>query len=236
MSRVLIIEDDARLASLLRRGLEAEGYVIDVASDGFEGELLAIENKYDALIVDWRLPKQDGKSLIERLRSSGDHTPALMLTALDDIEHRIAGLDAGADDYLTKPFSFEELLARIRALLRRPHELVRSTVYREGELVMNRERREVTWKGELILLRPKEYALLELFLQNKDAVVSRTTIAEKVWGSIVYVTDNVIDVTVSSLRQKFKESVDGHESMLIIETVRGVGYKLRASDTGAAHA
>jgi len=133
MFRVLIIEDEARLASLLRRGLEAEGYVTDVASDGVEGELLAIENTYDAMIVDWRLPKQDGKSLIEHLRAAGDRTPALMLTALDDIEHRVAGLDAGADDYLTKPFSFEELLARLRALLRRPRDLERTTVYREGE-------------------------------------------------------------------------------------------------------
>ncbi len=228
MFRVLIIEDEARLASLLRRGLEAEGYVTDVASDGVEGELLAIENTYDAMIVDWRLPKQDGKSLIEHLRAAGDRTPALMLTALDDIEHRVAGLDAGADDYLTKPFSFEELLARLRALLRRPRDLERTTVYREGELVMHRERREVMWKGEAILLRPKEYALLELLFQNKDMVVTRTIIAERVWGSIVYVTDNVIDVTVSSLRQKFKELDGESEELPVLETVRGVGYKMRA--------
>ncbi len=154
-----------------------------------------------------------------------------MLTALDDIEHRVAGLDAGADDYLTKPFSFEELLARLRALLRRPHGLERSIVYREGDLVMNRERREVTWKGELLMLRPKEYALLELLLRNKDTVISRSAIAEKVWGSIVYVTDNVIDVTVSSLRQKFKDIVTGDDCGVTIDTVRGVGYRLRGSES-----
>jgi two-component system, OmpR family, copper resistance phosphate regulon response regulator CusR len=229
MSHVLVIEDEKRLASLLKRGLEAEGYIIDVAYDGFEGELLAVENTYDAIIVDWRLPKQDGKSLIEHLRASGDRTPALMLTALDDIEHRVAGLDAGADDYLTKPFSFEELLARLRAILRRPRDVERSTIYREGDLIMNRDRREVSWKGQALLLRPKEYALLELLLQSKDIVVSRTVIAEKVWGSIVYVTDNVIDVTVSSLRQKFRE-LDGDENSIpVLETLRGVGYRLRSS-------
>lgn len=236
MSRILIVEDEARLAALLRRGLEAEGYVIDVAEDGFEGELLAEENAYDALIVDWRLPKQDGKILIEHHRAAGKSTPILMLTALDDIEHRVAGLDAGADDYLTKPFSFEELLARLRALLRRPHGLERSTVYREGELVMNRERREVTWQGEALLLRPKEYALLELLLRNKDTVISRTTIAEKVWGSIVYVTDNVIDVTVSSLRQKFRDIVTGDAHGITIDTVRGVGYRLRGAESETTEA
>jgi len=236
MSRILIVEDEARLAALLRRGLEAEGYLIDVAGDGFEGELLAEENAYDALIVDWRLPKQDGKILIEHHRASGKSTPILMLTALDDIEHRVAGLDAGADDYLAKPFSFEELLARLRALLRRPHGLERSTVYREGELVMNTERREVTWMGEVILLRPKEYALLELLLRNKDSVISRTTIAEKVWGSIVYVTDNVIDVTVSSLRQKFRDIVTGNAHGITIDTVRGVGYRLRGSESETTEA
>lgn len=236
MSRILIVEDEARLAALLRRGLEAEGYLIDVAGDGFEGELLAEENAYDALIVDWRLPKQDGKILIEHHRASGKSTPILMLTALDDIEHRVAGLDAGADDYLTKPFSFEELLARLRALLRRPHGLERSSVYREGELVLNRDRREVTWKGEVLLLRPKEYALLELLLRNKDTVISRTTIAEKVWGSIVYVTDNVIDVTVSSLRQKFKDIVTGDAHGITIDTVRGVGYRLRGTESETTEA
>jgi two-component system, OmpR family, copper resistance phosphate regulon response regulator CusR len=229
MSRVLVVEDEKRLASLLQRGLESEGYIIDVAYDGFEGELLAVENVYDAMIVDWRLPKQDGKSLIEHLRSSGDRTPALMLTALDDIEHRVAGLDAGADDYLTKPFSFEELLARLRAILRRPRDLQRTTIFREGDLIMNRDRREVSWKGRVLLLRPKEYALLELLLESKDIVVSRTTIAEKVWGSIVYVTDNVIDVTVSSLRHKFKEFEGEEDSFPVLQTLRGVGYRLRGS-------
>jgi len=234
MARVLIVEDEPRLAALLRRGLEAEGYLTEVAGDGFEGELLADENAYDALIVDWRLPKQDGKSLIEHHRSSGHTTPILMLTALDDVDHRVAGLDAGADDYLTKPFSFEELLARLRALLRRPRELERSTMYREGPLVMNRERREVTWDGEPLLLRPKEYALLELLLKNKDAVVSRTVIAEEVWGSIVYVTDNVIDVTVSNLRQNFKDANRDATARFAIETVRGVGYRFRSGESDEA--
>ena len=235
MSRILVVEDEARLAALLRRGLEAEGYTIDVASNGLEGEILADDVAYDALIVDWRLPKQNGKVLIEHHRASGKSTPILMLTALDDIEHRVAGLDAGADDYLTKPFSFEELLARLRALLRRPQEIERTVIYREGDLVMNRDRREVTWHGEPMLLRPKEYGLLELLLRNKDSVVSRTIVAEVVWGSIVYVTDNVIDVTVSNLRQKFREGGSDLEPNVVIDTVRGVGYRLRSaeSDLGA---
>ena len=231
MSRILVVEDEARLAALLRRGLEAEGYLIDVAADGLEGEILALENAYDAIIVDWRLPRQDGKVLIERHRASGKSTPILMLTALDAIEHRVAGLDAGADDYLTKPFSFEELLARVRALLRRPTGIQRSTILREGELVVNTDRREVSWEGKQLFLRPKEYALLELLLRSKDTVVSRSVIAEQVWGSIVYVTDNVIDVTISSLRQKFGGRAGGEEAALAIETVRGVGYRLRGGSS-----
>jgi two-component system, OmpR family, copper resistance phosphate regulon response regulator CusR len=230
MSRILVVEDEARLASILRRGLEAEGYVVEIAEDGFEGEMLAEESSFDAMIVDWRLPRQDGKTLIEHHRASGKTTPILMLTALDDVEHRVAGLDAGADDYLTKPFSFEELLARVRALMRRPSNLERSRVLQAGSLTMNLEKREVHWRDEFLVLRPKEFALLELLLRNRDSVVSRSTIAEEVWGSVVYVTDNVIDVTISSLRHKFGKHNPDEPGAIVLETARGVGYRLRGVD------
>jgi len=231
MARILVVEDEARLASILRRGLEAEGYVVEIAEDGFDGEMLADETDFDALIVDWRLPRQDGKTLIEHHRASGKTTPIMMLTALDDVEYRVAGLDAGADDYLTKPFSFEELLARLRALMRRPTVLTNIRVLNLGSLRMNLDKREVHWKEELLFLRPKEFALLELLLRNRETVVSRSTIAEEVWGSVVYVTDNVIDVTISSLRHKFGESESDDPGNIVLETVRGVGYRLRSVDS-----
>ncbi len=231
MARILVVEDEARLASILRRGLEAEGYVVEIAEDGFDGEMLADETDFDALIVDWRLPRQDGKTLIEHHRASGKTTPIMMLTALDDVEYRVAGLDAGADDYLTKPFSFEELLARLRALMRRPTVLTNIRVLDLGSLRMNLDKREVHWNEELLFLRPKEFALLELLLRNRDSVVSRSTIAEEVWGSVVYVTDNVIDVTISSLRHKFGESESDDPGNIVLETVRGVGYRLRSVDS-----
>ncbi len=227
---ILVIEDEARLSQVLKRGLETEGYLVDVASDGEDGETLARANAYDALIVDWRLPRQDGKTVIEHLRNDGYTYPILMLTVLDDVDHRVSGLDAGADDYLAKPFSFEELLARLRALLRRPPLALQEHVFSLAGLTMNTERRQVFLNGEELILRPKEFSLLELFMRNPNAVFSRTIIAERVWGSALYVSDNVIDVTVSGLRHRLQEGA-GKEAAdpcpsLEIETVRGVGYRL----------
>jgi two-component system, OmpR family, copper resistance phosphate regulon response regulator CusR len=224
---VLVIEDEARLADLLRRGLESEGFTVDTAYDGANGEDLARVNAYDVVIVDWRLPKRDGRTVVESLRSDGISMPIIMLTALDDVEHRVAGLNAGADDYLAKPFSFEELLARIRAITRRPPLAGQDNAITLGPLLMNIERRTVSVSGAEIVLRPKEYTLLEVLLRNPEAVLSRSIIAERVWGSVMYVSDNVIDVTVSGLRQKLRDAAG---DLVALETVRGVGYRIRARD------
>lgn len=229
---ILLIEDEARLAATVKRGLEEEGYTVDVTTDAVEGEAKALTNAYDAFVVDWRLPHGDGKTLIERLRAEGRREPVLMLTALDDVDHRVAGLEAGADDYLSKPFAFEELVARLRALHRRPPLVQQERVLQAGPLVMNTERRRVTLTGPgaeaLFNLRPKEYALLELFLRHPEAVLSRTILAERVWGEALYVTDNALDVTISGLRQKLTDAqqVARTPAAPTVETVRGVGYRL----------
>lgn len=232
---LLLIEDEKRLATTLKEGLEEEGYTVDVAADGQEGEDLALANAYDALIVDWRLPRQDGKKVIESVRRAGRQYPILMLTAMSDVEHRVAGLDAGADDYLAKPFKFEELLARLRALMRRQPLASQDFVLTQGSLVMDTRRREVTVDGALMMLRPKEYGILELFLRDPNAALSRTIIAERVWGDAYYVSDNAIDVTVSSLRQKLADAqsvvIKEGFDLLRIDTVRGMGYKLSISET-----
>ena len=227
---LLLIEDEERLARSLKTGLEEEGYIVDVANDGAAGESMAIANAYDALIVDWRLPNRDGKAVVEHIRAEGRNVPILMLTALADVEHRVAGLDAGADDYLSKPFKFEELLARLRALLRRPPLAMQQDRLRLGGLELDTRRRQASIDGDQLDLRPKEYALLEDFLRHPDEVVSRTILAERVWGDAFYVTDNVIDVTISGLRQKLSDAQpDSSEPDGVrIETVRGIGYRLVA--------
>jgi DNA-binding response OmpR family regulator len=233
---VLLIEDEARLADSVRRGLEEEGYRVDVAADAEAGERLALTNAYDAFLVDWRLPKGDGKTLVERLRAAGREQPVLLLTALADVEHRVAGLDAGADDYLPKPFAFEELVARLRALLRRPPLSDQERVVRVGPLMLDGERHRVTLAGEsgeaVLNLRPKEYALLEVFMRSADAALSRTVLAERVWGDALYVTDNALDVTVSGLRQRLDDARKeaGTVGPPWVETIRGVGYRLVPGD------
>lgn len=225
---LLLIEDERRLAATLRSGLEEEGYTVDIAADGLEGETLALANAYDALIVDWRLPGRDGRTLIERLREAGRAYPILMLTALGDVEHRVAGLDAGADDYLPKPFKFEELLARLRALLRRPAALAEDPIIRLGPLEIDTRRREARMADYVLDLRPKEYGMLEDLTRHADEVLSRTILAERVWGDAFNVSDNVIDVTVSNLRHKLAEARKESRSTsdILVETVRGVGYRL----------
>ena len=230
--RLLLVEDEPRLAASLRRGLEEEGYTVDHAADAVQADRLA-GGDYDAFVVDWRLPRGDGRSFVAGLRAAGRTEPVLMLTALSDVEHRVAGLDAGADDYLAKPFAFEELLARLRALLRRPALTAPETALTFAGLTVDTDRRRVTLggpRGEAALaLRPKEYDLLRLLLRSPEAVLSRTVIAERVWGDALFVSDNALDRTVSSLRQRLGEAraatgADGPE----IETVRGVGYRLVA--------
>ena len=231
MAWLLLIEDEARLAASVKRGLEEEGYAVDHAADAAEGERLGLANAYDAYVVDWRLPRGDGKTLVQRLRAAGRREPVLMLTALGGLEHRVAGLDAGADDYLAKPFAFEELLARLRALLRRPPLRQQDRALGLGPLQLDGERRRVTLlgpRGEALLnLRPKEYALLALLLKRPGTVLSRTVIAERVWGDALYVTDNALDVTVSGLRQRLADAEqESGAAAPPIETVRGVGYRL----------
>lgn len=225
---LLLIEDEQRLALSLKAGLEEEGYTVDVAVDGFEGEEMALVNAYDILIVDWRLPGKDGRAVVEHLRSVGRTYPVLMLTALSDVDHRVAGLDAGADDYLPKPFKFEELLARLRALLRRPPLDQSEPILRVGELAIDTKRRVATVAEAPVELRPKEYALLEDLARRPGEVVSRSVLAERVWGQAFLVTDNVIDVTVSGLRQSLADAQKrlAGGDMVSISTVRGVGYRL----------
>lgn len=229
--KLLLVEDEMTLAGPVVRGLEEEGYAVDLAQDGVEGERRALSETYDVLIVDWRLPRMDGRTLVELLREKGYARPILMLTALRDVDHKVAGLDAGADDYLTKPFSFEELLARLRALLRRipsaaPLAADLQPVHlNAGPLEMDTARRQVSYGQITLHLRTKEYQLLELLLRHQGEVLSRSIIAERIWGSVYEVTDNAIDVTVSGLRQKLSEASKDADAV-IVETVRGVGYQL----------
>ncbi len=228
---ILLIEDELRLAASLQRGLEEEGYIVDHAADAAQGQARALANAYDAFVIDWRLPLGDGLSIVEALRAAGRPEPILMLTALGDLEHRVAGLDAGADDYLAKPFAFEELVARLRALLRRPPLAAHDPVLHAGALRLDTHTRRVTLGGTgaplLLNLRPKEYALLALLLAHPDAVLSRTVIAERVWGDALYLSDNALDVTVSGLRQKLADAErQARAAAPTIVTVRGVGYRL----------
>ena len=234
--RLLFVEDEADVAGPIKRGLEEEGYRVDWTKEGEEGLTEALTGSYDVLIVDWRLPGMDGRTLVERLRSEGASTPVMMLTALQDVDHRVAGLDAGADDYLTKPFSFEELLARLRALTRRAGQEAASpstqkTHLKAGALAMDTARRTVRYGAESLDLRPKAFRLLELLLRQKGTVVTRTTIAERVWGSPYDVTANAIDVTISSLRQALQGADLTGEALsrVTIETERGIGYRLVVS-------
>ena len=222
---ILLIEDEARLAGSIRRGLEEEGYRVDVASDAEAGEERALENAYDAFVVDWRLPRGDGKTLVERIRAAGKDQPVLMLTALSDVEHRVAGLDAGADDYLPKPFALEELLARMRALLRRtgPDEGVESAALTFSDLTLDPVTREVTRGDRPISLTRTEFALLEMLIANPRRVLTRSRILEEVWGFDFPTSGNALEVYVGYLRRK----TEAEGEPRLIHTVRGVGYVLR---------
>jgi two-component system OmpR family response regulator len=220
--RALVVEDESKMAALLRRGLQEEGFAVDVAATGEDGAWLGNENDYDVILLDAMLPDIDGFEVCRRLRAAGRWPPILMLTARDGVRDRVAGLDAGADDYLTKPFSFDELFARIRALLRRgPSE--RPTVLAAGDLVLDPATRGVTRGSDEIDLTPKEFAMLELFLRHAGEALTRTRILEHVWDFAYEGDSNVVDVYVRYLREK----VDRPFGRRSIETVRGVGYRLR---------
>ncbi len=221
--RVLVVEDDRRLVRALRRVLEEERYVVDEAFDGIDGEELAREGEYDAIVLDWMLPGRDGVSVCRNLRRAKIATPILMLTARDTVENRVEGLDAGADDYLVKPFASIELLARLRAIGRRRTEELPDVRLAADDLVMDLARHEVTRGGKPIELTAREFALLEYFLRHPGQALTRTQILAAVWRYDTEVVSNVVDIYVHYLRDKIDQ---GHEKKLL-HTIRGVGYALR---------
>jgi two-component system, OmpR family, response regulator len=220
--RVLIVEDELKMAGLVRRGLLEEGHAADVASSGEEAIWMAQAHPYDAIVLDVMLPGKDGFEVCRRLRESGRWSPVLMLTARDAVEDRVAGLDAGADDYLTKPFSFAELLARLRALARRAP-LERPTVLEAGDLRLDPATRRA-WRGDVeIGLSAKEFALLETFMRRPGEVLSRYQLLEHCWDYGYENRSNVVDVYVRYLREK----IDRPFGRKTLETVRGAGYRFR---------
>lgn len=222
--RILLVEDDKKVASFIRKGLEEEGYAVDVAADGEAGLFMGLDLLHDLIILDVMLPKKPGFQVLRELRQAKVATPVLMLTARDTVEDKVQGLDAGADDYLTKPFVFAELLARVRALLRRRAE-ARSPRLQVADLVLDPATRSVTRDGQPITLTNREFALLEYLMRNAGRVLTRTAITEHVWDYDFDSGTNVIDVYVNYLRKKIDA---GHEPKLL-HTVRGAGYVLRES-------
>jgi len=222
--RILVVEDSRRLAGIIRRGLQEETYSVDNAYDGEEAQYMAETTPFDVIIMDIMLPKKDGVTVCRELRTKKVNTPILMLTAKDTTEDKVTGLDSGADDYLVKPFAFTELLARIRALLRR-EALPKIPRLQVGDLIMDMETREV-WRGERqIELTAKEYAILEYFMRRPNVVVTRTMLGENVWDYEYDGISNIIDVYVRRIRRKIDE--DGQGSL--IQTLRGAGYRLRVT-------
>jgi heavy metal response regulator len=226
--RILVVEDEAKMAAFIKRGLEEEGIAVDVAADGYEGLFRASSGNYDLIILDLTLPLMDGLEICQRLRHNHISIPILLLTARDSVEMKVQGLDSGADDYLTKPFAFAELLARIRALRRRDRAQVNLQL-QIGDLLLDPLTRRVTRSGRPIELTSKEFALLECFMRHPDQVMSRTLLAEKVWNETFDSFTNVIDVYVNYLRNK----IDRDFSPKLIYTVRGAGYVLRRPQTNA---
>ena len=219
--RILVVEDDTAVANFIRQGLTEAGYAVDVASDGQEALDCASVAEHDIIVLDIMLPKMDGLSVLRKLREVGVRTPVLLLTARDTLEDRVLGLDIGADDYLVKPFAFPELLARVRALLRRPT-LQTGTILSVGDLQLDLVRREVHRAGRRIDLSPREFALLEFLMRHSNQVVSRTQLMQHVWNFDFYGDSNIVDVYIGYLRRK----VDRESSYPIIQTVRGIGYRL----------
>jgi DNA-binding response OmpR family regulator len=229
--KVLVVEDDRKVAGFIEQGLKEEGYVVDVASDGEEATMLAHVYDYDIILLDVMLPKKNGFQVAAELRREGRHTPILMLTSREAVEDVVRGLDAGADDYLTKPFRFEELIARVRALHRRGG-AERLEVLRFGPFELDRLRHVAVVDGKKLDLTAKEFQLFEYFMLHPDEVIRRTTLLEKVWDMHFDPESNVVDVHVGNLRRKLLRHITDPR----IETVRGVGFTLRhpASETVAS--
>jgi two-component system, OmpR family, response regulator len=221
--RILLVEDDVKIASFVEKGLRAAGYAVDHTPDGETGLHLALTEPYDAAIVDIMLPKLNGLSLIEEMRQKKINTPVIILSAKDSVDDRVKGLQTGSDDYMTKPFAFSELLARVQALIRRAGGLAEPTQLVVGNLAMNLLSREVVREGRRIELQPIEFSLLEYLLRNAGRVVSKTMIMEHVWDYNFDPQTNVVEARVSRLRDK----IDRDFSKKLIHTIRGVGYVLR---------
>jgi DNA-binding response OmpR family regulator len=225
--RILVVEDEAKVGSFIRRALEEESYAVDLCEDGAEGLDLALAGTYDLIVLDVMLPRLSGLEILQRLRKEKINTPVLILTARAQLEQRVKGLDAGADDYLTKPFAIEELLARVRVLLRRGIGESAGLLQVE-DVVLNPATREVTRGGQRLDLTTKEYALLEYFMRNPGRILTRPMIAEHVWNLDFDTFTNVIDVYVNYLRNK----VDRGRERKLIQTVRGSGYVLKGEGVG----
>jgi DNA-binding response OmpR family regulator len=225
--RILLIEDEIPIAAVVRKGLERAHYTVDVASDGEEGLRLATENRYNLILLDLMLPKRDGWSVCQALRARRDPTPILMLTARDAVAERVRGLEMGADDYLPKPFDFQELLARVRAQVRRDR-VYRVGIQQVGELEIDTAAHRVTLRGEEISLTPREYDLLEALVAQEGRVLTREYILERVWAGESGAGPKNVDVYINLLRRK----IDSGDSPRLIHTVHGVGYVLRRPNPG----
>ena len=221
--RILLIEDDQKIASFIVQGFKQEGFAVDHADNGGDGLHLALSEPYDAAVIDIMVPVMDGLTIIEKIRARGMNTPVIILSAKQSVDDRVRGLRAGGDDYLTKPFAFAELAARVQALIRRSTGVVEPTRLTCGELSLDLLKREVRRDGKVLDLQPREFGLLEYLLRNKDRVVSKTMILEHVWDYSFDPQTNVVDVLVSRLRSK----VDRDFETKMIHTLRGVGYVLR---------
>src|SRR5687767_13248001 len=223
--RILVVEDDKKIASFVAKGLREAGFAVDHADNGADGLERALHQSYDAAVIDVMLPKLDGLSIIERLRLQKIFTPVLILSAMRSVDDRVKGLQTGGDDYLTKPFSFTELLARVQALIRGAGQEPEPTLLEAGDLTMDLLKRKVTRGGKRLELQPREFALLHYLMRNLGTVVSKTMIIEHVWGYHFDPLTNIVDVLVSRLRNK----VDREFDKKLIHTHRGVGYALKVS-------
>jgi len=219
--RILLIEDERRLANVVKKGLMEEGFAVDMAFDGEEGQYLAQSEEYDLIILDITLPKVDGITICKELRKKNIKIPILMLTAMATLEEKIIGLDSGADDYITKPFAYLELRSRIHALIRRSKQ-ESSPILKIADLELDPIKHNLTRGGKAITLTPKEFSVLELLLRHKDEVVSRTMIIEHVWDYNFDSMSNVVDVFVAAIRRK----VDKNAKVKLIHTLHGIGYKI----------
>ncbi len=225
--RILVVEDEPHLADAIRRHLKENNYSVDLAADGEEALAFTSGTNYDAIVLDLMLPVLDGATVLRRLRSQGDTTPVLVLTARDGLSDKVKTLDTGADDYLTKPFAFDELLARLRAILRREQVQPRQVKLRSADLELDTVTRRVQRGGVEITLTNKEYALLEYLLRNRGHVLTRAQISEHVWDYDFSGLSNIVDVYIRYLRRK----IDDDFEPKLIETIRGAGYRLRAVDS-----